>query len=103
MARRKGNTAAVEATNVNTATVEAPQAAIEGNAERKLPTNEEMIALGHTTKSARIRHLASLGATTRQIADTVGVIYQHARNVLKQELKGTAKGAKKATETEASE
>ena len=35
------------------------------------------------TKSARIRELAGKGLTVRQIADEVGIRYQHAYNVLK--------------------
>ena len=33
------------------------------------------------TKSARIRYLTALEWTRREIADKVGVIYQHVRNV----------------------
>ena len=34
------------------------------------------------TKSARIRYLAGQNMTTGQIAKTLGIRYQHARNVL---------------------
>lgn len=44
------------------------------------------------TKAARIRALAAEGCTTAQIADQVGVRYQHAYNVLKRcDLLGAAK------------
>lgn len=39
------------------------------------------------TKSATIRHLGSLGIPTKIIAKHLGVKYQHARNVLTQDLK----------------
>lgn len=40
-----------------------------------------------TTKSAKIRALAAEGFTTGEIAKSLGIRYQHARNVLKTPLK----------------
>ncbi len=39
------------------------------------------------TKSAKIRHMNSLGFRRAQIANHLGIIYQHVRNVLTQEVK----------------
>ena len=41
----------------------------------------------HTTTSAKIRYLHKEGMSTADIAAQLGIIYQHARNVLKQPLK----------------
>lgn len=42
------------------------------------------------TKSARIRYLASLDFSVGQISKFMGIIYQHARNVLKSPMKRPA-------------
>jgi hypothetical protein len=48
---------------------------------------EQMDGVVSATKSAKIRYLFSLGYKTGDIAKAVGVIYQHARNVINQPLK----------------
>ncbi len=53
-------------------------------------TPEELIKL-HGSKSAAIRALSSEGLKTAEIARKVGVIYQHARNVLNRPLKRNIK------------
>lgn len=53
--------------------------------------SSEQLIKKHGSKSAAIRVLASEGYTTGEIAQKVGVIYQHARNVLKHPLKRTAR------------
>ena len=49
-------------------------------------TGDEMdiATKGLSTKSAKIRALARLGATRSSIADYLGIRYQHVRNVLVQ-------------------
>ena len=52
----------------------------------------------HKTKSAVIRHLAAQGLKTSEIVTVFKVaypnfLYQHARNVLNQKLKGSATAA----------
>lgn len=55
------------------------------------PSTEQMIADGLTTKSARIRHLHSLGMSTGDIArQETGGLYQHAYNVIHKPLKRPA-------------
>ncbi len=49
-------------------------------------TSEELIEF-HGTKSAAIRALGGEGLPVGEIAKRVGVIYQHARNVLVRPLK----------------
>jgi len=47
---------------------------------------DEVVA-GVTTKSEKIRRLGNAGFTRQQIADFLGIRYQHVRNVLVDELK----------------
>ena len=55
---------------------------------KKYPTTEQMIKDGMATKSARIRHLHSLGMATGDIArQECDGLYQHAYNVIKKPLK----------------
>lgn len=49
-------------------------------------TKEELIKK-HGDKSKAIRALTTEGYTRRQIADALGIIYQHVRNVQVTELK----------------
>ncbi len=53
-------------------------------------TPEELIKL-HGSKSAAIRALSAEDYPTAEIARKVGVIYQHARNVLNRPLKRGSK------------
>ena len=53
----------------------------------QLKYDPEVLA-SHQTKSAKIRYLASCNMKVSEIAKTLGIIYQHARNVLKTPLKG---------------
>ena len=53
-------------------------------------TNEQLVAGGFTTKSAQIRELHRQGMKTGDIARQLGVIYQHARNVINKPLKKVA-------------
>lgn len=50
-------------------------------------TMEEIQALNFKTKSAQIRYLSAAGYSPMAISKFMGVIYQHVRNVLTQELK----------------
>jgi bifunctional DNA-binding transcriptional regulator/antitoxin component of YhaV-PrlF toxin-antitoxin module len=50
-------------------------------------TNMEEVVAGLTTKSAKIRRLGNSGYTRQQIADFLGIRYQHVRNVLVDELR----------------
>ncbi len=54
-----------------------------------IPTAEEYLKL-YGTKSAAIRALAAEDVPTADIARRLGIIYQHARNVLKRPLKRVA-------------
>ena len=73
----------------NTAKTEAVEAAATTEAKKSYPTTEQMIKDGMTTKSARIRHLHSLGMPVGDIArQETGGLYQHAYNVIKKPLKG---------------
>jgi hypothetical protein len=71
--------------------------------EPSYPTDAEMRKAGFETLSSRIRHLASLGVKTSEIAKLVvrengeRPKYQHVRNVLKQPLKRAAEGQWNAT------
>jgi hypothetical protein len=49
---------------------------------------QQTVLDGLPTKSARIRYLAAEGYATGDIARILGIIFQHARNVLNQPLKG---------------
>lgn len=55
--------------------------------EQKLPYDPAVLASLASNKSAQIRYLASCGMKTGEIAKTLGIIYQFARNVLKRPLK----------------
>jgi hypothetical protein len=62
-----------------------------GSKEHKLDGSEAQRIIDHFGgKSNAIRGLHSMGLKTGPIAKAVGVIYQHARNVLKQPLKKQA-------------
>jgi hypothetical protein len=74
----KKNTQAVAVETV-TEVVQAPA--------KKFSTNAELEARGFKTKSAKIRALHAEGMGTSAIAKQIGVIYQHARNVINQPLK----------------
>jgi bifunctional DNA-binding transcriptional regulator/antitoxin component of YhaV-PrlF toxin-antitoxin module len=58
------------------------------------PNMEEVVA-GLTTKSEKIRRLGNSGYTRQQIADFLGIRYQHVRNVLIDELR-KQQGAKRS-------
>ena len=57
--------------------------------EPKIPTAKQYLTK-YGTKSAAIRALHAEGIPTADIARRLGIIYQHARNVLKQPLKRKA-------------
>ena len=49
--------------------------------------NQVLFSMAYPTKSARIRKMHGDGYTTSQISKHLGVLYQHARNVLNQIIK----------------
>lgn len=63
-------------------------------------TNKSLDEQGFKTKSAKIRKLHAEGMSTSEIAKQIGVIYQHARNVINQPLK-KAGGASAASDPKA--
>jgi len=50
------------------------------------PTRAMLKRAGHKSKASQIRRLAQLGATVKEVAELVGVRYQHAYNVLHTQL-----------------
>ncbi len=75
-------------TNTNTEVEVGVGTAAEVASTVPYPTTEQLIKDGMTTKSARIRHLHSLGMAIGDIArQETGGLYQHAYNVIKKPLK----------------
>jgi hypothetical protein len=89
-------------TNLQQAETEVAEQVIETpapklDAKGKIPevTNENLTELyeKYKTKSAVIRYLASKNYSVGAIAKFMGIIYQHARNVLKQQPKKASTGS----------
>jgi hypothetical protein len=78
----------------NTSVVD-PEVVQVGGPEGSIPPSSEpskypslgALNLAFKSKSAKIRHLNSLGMPNSEIAKMLQIKYQHVRNVLKQELK----------------
>ena len=70
-----------------------------GKEVKPLPTDKAFTDL--TTKSAKIRYLHNLGWSTGDIARSLGIIYQHARNVLNTPIKEPREGPNKVTPQQA--